>query len=119
MRDKYGIGHDKYCYQGTDVLINNLNIHDADELSEAEIAFTTARYLNYQSEIKELNQLNFSHLKQLHFYLFQDLYPWAGKVRDIDISKGNTRFCTAARIEPEAIKLFQRIPNLIDITSQF
>ncbi len=117
MRDKYVIGHDKYCYQGTDVLINNLNIHDADELSEAEIAFTTARYLNYQSKIKELNQLNFSHLKHLHFYLFQDLYPWAGKVRDIDISKGNTRFCTAVRIEPEAIKLFRRVPSLADIAS--
>ncbi|HHR5914066.1 TPA: Fic/DOC family protein [Providencia alcalifaciens] len=112
MRDKYGIGQDSYCYPGTDILINVLNIQDIELLEEAEIAFTTARYLSYQSELSLLSQFNFSHLKFLHFYLFQDLYVWAGKVRDIDISKGNTRFCTFSRIEPEAIKLFNNIPNL-------
>ncbi|WIE10434.1 Fic/DOC family protein [Providencia rettgeri] len=112
MRDKYGIGQDSYCYPGTDILINVLNIQDIELLEEAEIAFTTARYLSYQSELSLLSQFDFSHLKFLHFYLFQDLYAWAGKVRDIDISKGNTRFCTFSRIEPEAIKLFNTIPNL-------
>lgn len=105
MRDKYGISQDIYCYSGTDVLINLLNIRDIEVLEEAEIAFTTERYLSYQSD-----KSDFSHLKFLHFYLFQDLYAWAGKVRDIDISKGNTRFCTFSRIEPEAIKLFNNIP---------
>lgn len=95
-----------------DILINVLNIQDIKVLEEAEIAFTTARYLSYQSELSLLSQFDFSHLKFLHFYLFQDLYTWAGKVRDIDISKGNTRFCTFSRIEPEAIKLFNTIPNL-------
>ncbi|EOW0440666.1 Fic/DOC family protein [Providencia rettgeri] len=112
MRDKYGIGQDSYCYPGTDILINVLNIQDVEVLEEAETAFTTARYLSYQSELSILSQFDFSHLKFLHFYLFQDLYAWAGKVRDIDISKGNTRFCTFSRIEPEAIKLFNTIPNL-------
>ncbi|WP_272682124.1 Fic/DOC family protein [Providencia sp. PROV129] len=112
MRDKYGIGQDSYCYPGTDILINVLNIQDVEVLEEAETAFTTARYLSYQSELSILSQFDFSHLKFLHFYLFQDLYAWAGKVRDIDISKGNTRFCTFSRIEPEAIKLFNIIPNL-------
>ena len=112
MRDKYGIGQDSYCYPGTDILINVLNIQDIELLEEAEIAFTTARFLSYQSELSLLSQFDFSHLKFLHFYLFQDLYAWAGKVRDIDISKGNTRFCTFSRIEPEAIKLFNTIPNL-------
>lgn len=92
MRDKYGIGQDSYCYPGTDILINVLNIQDVEVLEEAETAFTTTRYLSYQSELSILSQFDFSHLKFLHFYLFQDLYAWAGKVRDIDISKGNTRF---------------------------
>lgn len=88
MRDKYGIGQDSYCYPGTDILINVLNIQDIELLEEAEIAFTTARYFSYQSKLSLLSQFYFSHLKFLHFYLFQDLYAWAGKVRDIDISKG-------------------------------
>ncbi|WED24055.1 Fic family protein [Vibrio sp. JC009] len=117
MRDKYGANNDKYCYQDTDVLINILNIRDAEELEEAEVAFTTERYRTYQSDINELNQLDFSHLKHLHLYLFQDLYSWAGKVREIDISKGNTRFCTFSRIEPEAEKLFKIIPTLSSVAS--
>jgi cell filamentation protein len=40
------------------------------------------------------------------------LYEWAGTIRDVDISKGDTRFCTWTRIEPEAKKLFQTIPAL-------
>lgn len=70
MRDKYGIGQDSYCYPGTDILINVLNIQDIELLEEAEIAFTTARYLSYQSELSLLSQFDFSHLKFLHFYLF-------------------------------------------------
>lgn len=112
MRDKYGTGEDKYCYPGTDVLVNILNIRDAVELSEAEIDFTMERYRSYESNIEELQQLDFSHLKHLHFYLFQDIYSWAGQTREVDISKGDTRFCTFTRIEPEAKKLFQTIPDL-------
>lgn len=114
MRDKYGISQDIYCYSGTDVLINLLNIRDIEVLEEAEIAFTTERYLSYQSDKSDISQFNFSHLKFLHLYLFQDVYEWAGKIRKVDISKGNTRFCTFSRIEPEAIKLFNNIPQLAD-----
>jgi cell filamentation protein len=32
MPDKYGIGDDPYCYPGTDVLENRLNLTDACEL---------------------------------------------------------------------------------------
>ncbi len=116
MRDKYGAKHDKYCYQGTDVLINCLNIRDPDELEEAETAFTTQRYLAYKSEISKLHQLDFNHLQSLHRYLFQDIFDWAGQIRQIDISKGNTRFCTISRIEPEAEKLFDIIPKLANLT---
>jgi cell filamentation protein len=44
--------------------------------------------------------------------LFQDLFEWAGQIREVDISKGNTRFCNISRIEPEAEKLFGSIPEL-------
>ncbi len=117
MRDKYGISQDIYCYSGTDVLINLLNIRDVEVLQEAEIAFTTERYLSYKSDKSDISQFNFSHLKFLHLYLFQDVYEWAGKVRKVDISKGNTRFCTFSRIEPEAIKLFNTIPQLANHTN--
>lgn len=112
MRDKYGVASDKYCYSDSDVLINLLNIRDPDILSEAEAEFTAERYRTYNPSQNTISDFTFEHLKHLHFHLFQDLYVWAGETRDVDISKGETRFCTWTRIEPEAQKLFNTIPDL-------
>jgi cell filamentation protein len=114
MRDKYGVAHDKYCYPNSDVLINLLDIRDSDTLDEAEAEFTAERYRTYEPSQQTLSYFSFEHLKQLHHHLFQDLYAWAGETRDVDISKGDTRFCTWTRIEPEANKLFRTIPTLAD-----
>jgi cell filamentation protein len=112
MRDKYGANQDKYCYRDSIVLFNLLNIRDANKLADAEAEFTAHRYITYQSSIQTLSDFSLDHLKHLHYHLFQDLYEWAGTIRDVDISKGDTRFCTWTRIEPEAKKLFQTIPAL-------
>ena len=112
MRDKYGVAQDKYCYPETDVLTNLLDIRNADKLAEAEIEFTAERYRLYQSPRATIQQFTFEHLKKLHHHLFQDVYEWAGEVRDVDISKGETLFCTCTRIEPEAKKLFKNISQL-------
>lgn len=41
--------------------------------------------------------------------MFGDLYEWAGQLRQIDISKSDTRFCTFSRIEIEANKLLNSL----------
>ena len=41
--------------------------------------------------------------------LFGDMYTWAGDIRSIDISKGDTRFCNCNRIEAEANKQFEKL----------
>lgn len=41
--DKYGVGPDKDCYPGSDVLVNLLGIEDGAVLAEAEVAFTQQR----------------------------------------------------------------------------
>ncbi|RXF01040.1 Fic family protein [Pseudoalteromonas sp. PS5] len=112
MRDKYGVAQDCYCYPGSDVLINKLNITNADELSEAELEFTAFRYSEYSSTLNSLDEFNLNHLKHLHWYLFQDVYAWAGEIRTVDISKGDTRFCTCSRIDVEIKKQFQQVQAL-------
>ena len=112
MRDKYGVTQDRYCYPGSDVLINLLGIRDAKTLAEAEAEFTAERFRTYKPPRLVITDFTLHHLQQLHYHLFQDIYEWAGKIRDVDISKGDTRFCTWSRIEPEANKLFSTIPNL-------
>ena len=90
-RDKYGAGADPYCYPNTDILINALDIHDDIWLEEAErdISALCANTIEFAPPPYDLN-----YLALIHKALFSDLYPWAGKLRTIDISKGETRFCS-------------------------
>lgn len=105
-RDKYGTGQDPYCYPDSDVLINTLNIRDDQLLEEAERDLSTlsANDIEFALPPYDLN-----YLSAIHKALFSDLYPWAGELRTIDISKGNTRFCSYSRIKIEAEKLFKSV----------
>ncbi|MCO7225600.1 Fic family protein [Pleionea sp. CnH1-48] len=102
MRDKYGVEQDTYCYSESTVLKNLLNIRNLEELEEAEAEFILTRVQSYEPIF---TNFDLNHLKTIHYHLFQDLYSWAGQIRTVDISKGNSRFCTTSRIEPEAEKL--------------
>ena len=53
-------------------------------------------------------KLDFSYFKHLHFYIFQDIYGWAGKTRTVNISKGSP-FCLCQFIDDQAIELFQKL----------
>ncbi|WJN58670.1 Fic family protein [Pseudomonas sp. SO81] len=104
MRDKYGTGPDPYCYPGTTVLRNLLNLTDEDALSNAERDLSAAAL----DEIEfELPPYDLSYMSRIHLKLFGEVYQWAGELRTVDISKQDTRFCTVGRIEPEAARLFR------------
>jgi cell filamentation protein len=107
MSDKYGTGQDgQYCYPDSDVLINKLGLTDGDALEVAEIELTQARIEQYEPDFDDIS---LPALRAIHFYLFQDLYDWAGELRTVDISKGSTRFANVSRLEPEADKLFRQL----------
>lgn len=96
----------KYCYPESDVLINKLNITDAKELFEAEKELTAIRLRELQ-ENPVTGKFDFAHLKSIHKYIFQDIYEWAGKVRTVEIGKGNL-FCTTAFIQEYAGSVFRK-----------
>jgi len=104
MVDKYGAGQDPYCYENSLTFKNNFNITDDFVLQEAEkeISATASDSIQFKSPPYDLG-----YLQDIHFKLFSVLYGWAGEIRRIDISKGDTRFCSASRIEPEATKIFK------------
>lgn len=68
----------KYCYPNSDVLKNKLNITNAEELFETEKELTIIRLQELQKNPIKGN-FDFKHLKDIHEYIFQDLYDWAGK----------------------------------------
>jgi cell filamentation protein len=106
VRDKYGVNDDPDCYPGTIVLCNKLDIHDEELLQEAEAAFAA---LEAESIELHFGPFNLGYLRQLHRRLFGEVYEWAGDIRNVDISKGQTRFCTSARIVPEAERLLKQM----------
>lgn len=89
MIDKYGVGQDPYCYPGTTTLRNLLDIRDDKLLAAAErdLSRLAASKLMF-----ELPTYDLDCLCQLHRLLFQDIYPWAGELRTLDIAKDSTRF---------------------------
>jgi cell filamentation protein len=105
---KYGSGNSKYCYPNSDVLINKQNIRDYNLLEEADSRYTTQRLLELQTNPIEGN-FDLDHVKNIHYYIFQDLYYFAGKLREEDIIKGNTHFAKYQYIETSAIKLFEEL----------
>ena len=48
-------------------------------------------------------------MKVVHGYIFQDVYPWAGEFRTINISKGGHLFGVAAFVEPALHELLREL----------
>lgn len=97
-----------YCYPGTDVLRNKAKITDANELDAYEGELSTLRSI----EILEnplAGQFDLALLQRIHFALFQDIYDWAGKIRTVDISRGNSRFANVRFIESAANEIFDKL----------
>lgn len=99
------------CYPGSAVLINLLDIRDADRLAEAENMATAVRAAEWLNK-PLCNSYDFGHYKRIHAYLFGDLYTWAGQVRTVDIAKKTTRFCHVDEIQRCADAIFSKIQHL-------
>lgn len=107
MKDYAYEGDAQYCYPGTHVLINKLNITDHGRLETAERELTALRIAKAK-DVPVKGKLDFRHLRDIHRYIFSDIYPWAGTSRNVNISKGN-QFCLCMHIEQYAADLFGRL----------
>lgn len=76
------------------LLNNKLGISDARELAHEEERLTKKRALElYDNKLLDNFEVGTSAgLQSIHSYLFQDVYDFAGKIRDVNIAKGNFRF---------------------------
>lgn len=77
---------DPYLYPHTDVLKNLADIHDAKELEQMEADYCSLRLAELVID-KPTEQFDFATLCDMHYYIFQDIYEWAGKIRVINIEK--------------------------------
>lgn len=108
MSLKYTSSQSKYYYPNTDILINKLDIRDQQLLTEAEVLYTSQRLIELEYS-PLIDSLDLENLKGIHHYIFQDIYYFAGKIREVDISKGNTLFAHWQYIVPNANELFKKL----------
>ncbi len=94
------------------VLENKLNITDQAELArqEEKISKKKAKEMFETGYLNSLEAGTFETLKKIHKYLFEDIYDFVGKLRKVNIAKGNFRFASLSYLE-EAIKNIEKMPQ--------
>lgn len=82
-------------------LENKLGITSSPELAEAEerISKKKAVELFENGLLDALEAGTFASLKAIHKYLFEDIYDFAGELRNVNISKGSFRFAPLMYLE--------------------
>ena len=97
-----------YCYENSNVLINNLNIKDNKKLQEAEEKIVAMKlYILRQN--KNIGNFSMNHFLNIHKFLFEDIYPFAGKTRKENIAKGYFSFAEWEYIDDELNRLFNKL----------
>lgn len=94
------------------VLENKLNITNQVELNKSEerISKQKAKEFFESGLINKVEVGTFAGLAKIHELLFGDIYEFAGKLRDVNISKGDFRFAPLMYLE-QSLKNIDKMPQ--------
>lgn len=111
-----------YFYEGTNVLINNLGIKNYDKLKKKEATGSANKLLELVPSSLDM-EIDKNRLNYIHWYIFKDIYPFAGKYRDVNMRKvGGTggfflvnelKDDPSEDIDKELNKLFKEIKEML------
>ena len=93
-------------------LDNKLGISDSFKLANEEEKISKKKALEmFQTGfLDSLQAGSLEALIQIHKYLFEDIYEFAGQLRTVNIAKGNFRFAPAIYLN-EALKSIEKMPQ--------
>ena len=93
-------------------LENKLNIANSAELALEEEKISKKKAIAlFQTKLFDKIEIGkFSSLKKIHKFLFEDIYYFAGQIRNVNISKGNFRFVPVIYLEA-ALEKIDRMPQ--------
>ena len=98
------------------MLENKLGITNLVELAKEEERITKAKALELfdTNKINEIEVGTFNGLSQIHKFLFEDVYYFAGKLRNENIAKGNFRFVPCIYLTAALSKIDEMPQNTFD-----
>lgn len=93
-------------------LENKFGIKNSAELARKEERISKKRAVELfeNGMLENLEAGKFQTLCEIHKYLFDDIYDFAGKIRTVNLSKGNFRFAPLMYLET-AIKNVDKMPQ--------
>ena len=94
------------------VLENKLHLTNSADLAREEelISKRKAVELFETGHLDELKSGTFEALTEIHRYLFSEIYEFAGKIRTVNLAKGNFRFAPVLYLEA-ALKNIEVMPQ--------
>lgn len=95
------------------ILNNKLNIINQIELSKVEekMSKQKAKLLLDSGDINKVEIGTFEGLAYIHSYLFGDIYDFAGKIRDVNIAKGDFRFAPLMYLK-HSLEYIDKMPQI-------
>lgn len=101
---------------------NKLGITNQSKLARKEEKITKIKALELfdSKKINDFEVGTFKGLSQIHRYLFEDVYSFAGEIRKVNIAKGNFRFASVLYLE-DILKKIDNMPqdNFDNIISKY
>ncbi|WP_429976910.1 protein adenylyltransferase Fic [Enterococcus sp. AZ051] len=94
------------------VLENKLDLTNQVELAKAEekLSKQKAKELYDSGKINEIEVGTFKGLSEIHDFLFSEIYDFSGKIRTVNIAKGNFRFAPVMYLE-HSLKHIDQMPQ--------
>ena len=91
---------------------NKLGLTTSAELAREEERISKKKAIDlFEKDIlKNLPAGKFSTLQTIHKYLFEDIYEFAGEIRNVNIAKGNFRFAPLMYLKP-ALENIDKMPQ--------
>ena len=94
------------------ILKNKLNLTDQASLARAEeeLSKRKAKQLFDSGDIQKAEVGTYAGLAFIHGYLFDEIYHFAGKLREVNMAKGNFRFASVMFLQP-SLEHIDRMPQ--------
>lgn len=90
-----------------EILPNKLGLSNPEKIAEEEYRGFLRAEIKFVSELDDISQFNWELISSIHKTAFNHLYEFAGKLRQVNLSKGGFMF-PAARFLPSAVEEFEK-----------